>query len=132
MAASDPIADGLTKLRNASRARQVSTDVPYSGLFLQMLEVLKEEGFIRSYRAMGEENSKRTLRVYLKYVNKTPVMTHLVRMSKPGVRLYRKAKELPRVLDGLGLAVVTTSKGVMTDRQAYRQRIGGEIVCYVW
>ncbi len=132
MAASDPIADGLTKLRNASRARQPSTEVPYSGLFLQMLEVLKEEGFIRSYREMGEQNSKRTLRVYLKYVNKTPVITNLVRMSKPGLRLYRKAKKLPRVLDGLGLAVVTTSKGVMTDRQAYRQRIGGEVVCYVW
>ena len=132
MASSDPIADGLTKIRNASRAKHPTVDVRPSRFVAQILEVLKREGFIRAYKTVGESPAQRALRVYLKYAKKTQAITELTRISKPGVRMYRKAGELPRVLGGLGVAIVTTSKGVMTEREAYHQRIGGEVVCYVW
>ena len=132
MAASDPIADALTKIRNASRAKHPSVDVSPSRQLERILQVLKDEGFIRTYRAVGEEKTHRVFRVYLKYVKKIPAITQLIRMSKPGVRVYRKAAELPRVLNGLGVAVVSTSKGVMAEREAYRQHIGGELMCYIW
>ena len=98
----------------------------------QILAVLKQEGFIRTYKLVGEKPSQRTLRVYLKYQQKRAAITQLVRVSKSGTRVYRKATELPRVLRGLGLAIVTTSKGLMPERDAYHQHIGGEIICYVW
>ena len=132
MAVSDSIADGLTKLRNASRAKHPTVDLRASRMLEQVLAVLKQEGFIRTYKPVGEHPAQRTLRVYLKYMKKRPTITELVRVSKPGKRVYRKAAELPRVLGGLGLAIVTTSKGLMAERDAYRQRIGGEVVCYVW
>lgn len=132
MAVSDPIADGLTKIRNASRAKHPSVDVRPSRQMERVLQVLKDEGFIRTYRAVGESKTQRVFRVYLKYVKKTPAITQLIRMSKPGVRVYRKAAELPRVLNGLGTAVISTSRGVMTERDAYRQKLGGELMCYVW
>lgn len=132
MAVSDPIADGLTKIHNASRAKHLTVDVRPSRLMERILEVLKQEGFIRSYKPVGEVASQRRLRVYLKYTKKLPTINELIRMSRPGVRMYRKASELPRVLGGLGVAIVTTSQGVMTERDAYRKRIGGEVLCYVW
>ncbi len=141
MAISDPIGDGLTKIRNASRARHPSVDVRFSRVVAHVLDVLKQEGFIRTYKVLGERPSQRTLRVYLKYApapsdggraRNTPAITQLIRASKPGVRMYRKARALPRVLGGLGAAIVTTSKGIMTERDAYQQRIGGEVICYVW
>ena len=132
MAISDPIANGLTKIRNASRSKHPTVDVRPSRLLAQMLDVLKREGFIRAYKAVGETPAQRMLRVYLKYLNKTPAIMELVRVSKPGVRMYRKAKELPRVLGGLGTAIVSTSQGMMSEREAYRQGIGGEVICYVW
>jgi len=132
MAISDSIGDGLTKLRNASQALHPTVDLRASRMLEQILAVLKQEGFIRTYKTVGEQPTQRCLRVYLKYMKKRPVITQLVRVSKPGKREYRKAAHLPRVLGGLGLAVVTTSKGLMAEREAYRQRIGGEIVCYVW
>jgi len=132
MSISDPIADSLTKIRNASMAKHPSVDVRASRVVERILDVLKQEGLIRTYKAVGEAPSQRALRVYLKYVRKTPVISQLIRMSKPGVRRYRKAAELPRVLNGLGLAIISTSKGIMTEREAYRQRIGGEVMCYVW
>jgi len=132
MVSSDPIADGLTKIRNASRAKHPTVDVSASRFIERLLEVLKQEGFIRTYRAVGETPAQRAVRVYLKYARKTPAITQIVRISKPGVRRYRKAAELPRVLNGLGVAVISTSRGLMTDRDAYRQRIGGEVLCYVW
>ena len=128
----DPIADGLTKIRNASRAQHPTVDVRPSRLLARILEVLKQEGFIRAYKPVGETPPLQTLRVYLKYSKKAPAITELVRISKPGVRRYRKAGQLPRVLGGLGVAIVTTSRGVMTEREAYRQRTGGEVLCYVW
>ena len=132
MAANDTIADGLTRLRNASRAKHPTVDLRASRMVEQILAVMKQEGFIRTYKPVGEKPSQRTLRVYLKYQQKRSVITQLVRVSKSGARVYRKASELPRVLGGLGLAIVTTSKGLMPEREAYRQRIGGEVVCYVW
>ena len=132
MAGSDPIADGLTKIRNASRAKHPTVDVRPSRLLQQLLEVLKREGFIRTYKPIGEAPAQRALRVYLKYAKRTPTLVELIRVSKPGMRRYCKAGELPRVLVGLGVAIVTTSKGVMTEREAYQQRIGGEVLCYVW
>lgn len=129
---SDPIADGLTKIYNASQARHPTVEVRASRFMGQILEVLKQEGFIRSYKPMGETPAQRMLRVYLKYAKKTPAITQLKRVSTPGARRYRTARELPRVLGGLGVAIVSTSKGLMTERDAYRQRIGGEVICYVW
>ena len=132
MAVSDPISDGLTKIRNASMAKHPAVELAHSGMLLRLLEVLKQEGFIRTYKATGETPAQRRIRVYLKYVRKTPAITRLIRISKPGARIYRKASELPRVLRGLGIAVVSTSKGIITEREAYQQRIGGEVICYVW
>ena len=132
MVSSDPIADGLTKIRNASRAKHPTVEVQASRFLERLLDVLKQEGFIRTYRPMGETPAQRAFRVYLKYARNTPAITQIVRISKPGVRRYRKAVELPRVLNGLGVAIISTSRGVMTERDAYRQRIGGEVLCYVW
>ena len=132
MAINDPISDGLTKIRNASRAKHPAVDVRCSRFLTQILEVLKQEGFIRTYKVTGDTPAQRMLRVYLKYARKTPAITQLIRVSKPGVRRYRKARELPRVLGGLGVAIVSTSRGVIAERDAYQQRIGGEVICYVW
>ena len=128
----DLISDGLTKIRNASRAKHPSVDVKATKLLERILEVLKKEGFIRNYRAAGETPAQKNFRVYLKYARKTPAITQLIRISKPGVRRYRKAAELPRVLNGLGTAVISTSQGVMSEQEAYRQKIGGEVLCYIW
>lgn len=151
MAVTDPIADGLTKIANASRAQHPTVEVRASRLFERILDVLKQEGFIRTYKPVGQSPSTRMLRVYLKYAlpvraervveaagpawhvgKKTPAITRIVRVSKPGVRRYRNAKNLPRILGGLGIAILSTSKGLMTERDAYRRRIGGEVLCYVW
>lgn len=132
MSCSDPIADSLTKIRNASRAKHPTVEVRSSTFLARILDVLKREGFIRLYKPVGETAARRSLRVYLKYVNRTPVITELTRVSKPGVRRYCRATELPRVRRGLGVAVLSTSQGVMTEQEAYRQRLGGEVVCYVW
>ena len=132
MAVSDPISDGLTKIRNASRVKHPAVDVRFSKVFLKILDVLKQEGFIRTYKTIGERPADRMVRVYLKYAKKVPAITQLIRISKPGARIYRKASKLPRVLGGLGVAIVSTSKGIIAERDAYQQRIGGEVICYVW
>ena len=137
----DTIGNALTKIRNASRAHHPTVDVRFSKLFARILDVLKQEGFIRTYKAIGEDPASKMLRVYLKYgkgpasgapSKQTPAIAQLIRVSKPGVRTYRKSSELPRVLGGLGVAVVSTSRGLLTERDAYKQRIGGEVICYVW
>ena len=132
MGVTDPLADSLTKIRNGSRARFEAVDVKPSRATERVLDVLKQEGFIRGFKPIGETAVQRRIRVYLKYTKKTPAISHLVRVSKPGRRTYRKATHLPRVLRGMGVAVVSTSRGVMSEREAYRQRIGGEVVCYIW
>jgi small subunit ribosomal protein S8 len=132
MGASDPISDGLTKISNASRAGHPTVEVRASKFLAAILDVFKREGFIRAWKIMGETPAQRMFRVYLKYANKRPAITRLVRISTPGMRTYRKARKLPRVLGGLGVAVVSTSSGLMTEREAYHKRIGGEVICYVW
>ena len=128
----DPVADVLTKIRNASSAHLPTTDVRASKLTERILAVLKQEGFIRNYKAMGEA-PKKQIRVYLKYApDKTPAIKQVIRVSKPGQRRYRGIDKLPRVLGGLGRTILTTSKGIMTDRQARQDRVGGEVLCYVW
>ena len=129
---SDPIGDGLTKIRNASQAKHPTVEVRCSRLFAKILDVLKQEGFIRTYKTVGETPAQRMLRVYLKYAKRTPAIRQVIRVSKPGVRMYCRVSELPRVLGGLGVAIVSTSHGIMTEREAYHKRTGGEVICYVW
>jgi len=128
----DPVADMLTRIRNAVIARQDQTLMPASQLKLGVARILKEEGFIKDYELV-KEGQRRVLRVWLRYTGKKePVVTGLRRISKPGLRVYSKAAEMPRVLGGLGIAVVSTPRGLMTARQARRQNVGGEVLCYVW
>lgn len=132
MAVSDPIADVLTKIRNASRARHATVDVRASKFADRILDVMKREGFIRMFKTIGTEPTEKFCRVYLKYAQKKPAIEQVVRISRPGVRVYRNSKSLPRVRRGLGVAIVTTSSGVMTEREAYQKKLGGEVVCFVW
>ena len=132
MAAVDPIADGLTKVRNASRARHPSVDVPASKMMQRLLALLKEEGFIKALKPIGQPPHQQ-IRVYLKYgAGKLPAIVQVVRISRAGQRRYVTAEKLPRVLRGLGRAIVSTPQGLMTDSQARKQHLGGEVVCYVW
>jgi small subunit ribosomal protein S8 len=128
----DPIADMLTRIRNASRVYKDSVDIPYAKAKKAILDLLKAEGFIRNYDTL-ENDGHRILRVFLKYgANREHVITGITRISKPGLRVYVKGSEVPKVLGGLGVAVISTSRGMMTDRDARQQGIGGEVVCYVW
>jgi small subunit ribosomal protein S8 len=128
----DPVADMLTRIRNSVIARQDQTMMPASQLKLGLARILKEEGFIKDYELV-KEGQRRVLRIWPRYTGKKdPVITGLRRISKPGLRVYSKAAEMPRVLGGLGIAVVSTPRGLMTARQARRQNVGGEVLCYVW
>ncbi|MFQ5960147.1 MAG: 30S ribosomal protein S8 [Candidatus Methylomirabilales bacterium] len=129
---SDPIADALTRLRNANAAGHERVDMPSSRLKVEIARILKEEGFVKGYKVIEGENQG-TLRVYLKYgPGNERVLRGITRTSKPGLRVYTRARKVPRVLSGMGIAIVSTSKGVMTDREARRQAVGGEVLCYVW
>ena len=128
----DPIADMLTRIRNALTARHDFTDMPASKMKVSLAEALKQEGFIRDYE-MLEDGVKRTVRVHLAYTDRRePTITGLQRVSKPGLRVYVEKREVPRVYGGLGVAIVSTSKGLLTGREARRRGLGGEVVCYVW
>jgi small subunit ribosomal protein S8 len=128
----DPVADMLTRIRNASMAHHSNVDMPASNLKRAIAQTLKEQGFIKDYE-MLKDTKFPTLRLQLRYTGKRePVITGLRRISKPGMRIYRKSDELPRVLGGMGVAIVSTNRGVMTDREARRQNVGGEVLCYVW
>jgi len=132
MTISDPIADMLTRIRNAIMAKHDFVLVPASRMKLSIARILKEEGFISDYEVLRSK-PHRAIKIYLKYSDKNePVISGLERASKPGLRLYVAKKEIPRVYGGLGIAIVSTPKGVMTGQQAWRQRIGGELLCYVW
>ena len=132
MAISDPMADLLTKLRNASRARQEHVDVPGSRLKANVLDLLKREGFIRSYQWM-EVGAKKSLRVYLRFLpGRRPVLSELVRISKPGLRHYAGAADVKRVISGRGIAILSTSRGLMTDEEARQAKVGGEVLAKVW
>lgn len=132
MAMTDPIADLLTRIRNANVVRHEQLEVPASKLKRDIVDILKREGFIRDYEFI-EDNKQGVLRLFLKYgEDNQRVITGIKRISKPGLRVYAKADELPKVLNGLGIAVVSTSKGVLTDKEARQQAVGGEVLAYVW
>ncbi len=131
----DPIADMLTRIRNALLARHRSVDVPKSKLKVEIARILKEEGYVEDY-SVGDESPVPMIHIQLKYYGsrreRQPVITKLQRVSKPGRRVYRKRSELPIVLSGTGIAIITTPKGVMTAQTARREGVGGEVLCYIW
>jgi small subunit ribosomal protein S8 len=128
---SDPIADFLTRIRNASRAEHEKVDIPSSKLKLRMAEILKDEGFIKNFRII-EDNKQGMLRVYLKYAGSEKIISGIVRVSRPGRRIYVTKDKIPTILGGMGVAILSTSAGVMTDRQVRKQHLGGEVLAYVW
>jgi small subunit ribosomal protein S8 len=131
MSVTDPIADFLTRIRNASKAKLLRVDIPASKMKIQIAEILKNEKYIHDYTII-EDNKQNIIRIHLKYRGGIPAISGLKRISKPGLRIYKPAEQLPRVLNGLGTAVISTSKGLLTDKQARSQSIGGEVICYIW
>ncbi|MDJ0713445.1 MAG: 30S ribosomal protein S8 [Prochloraceae cyanobacterium] len=133
MSSKDTISDMLTRIRNACLVGHSTTIVPTTRMTRSIAKVLKEEGFIDSYQESGEGITKHLV-ISLKYKgkNRQPIIKTLKRVSKPGLRVYSNRKELPRVLGGIGIAIISTSRGIMTDREARRQGVGGEVLCYVW
>jgi small subunit ribosomal protein S8 len=128
----DPIADMLTRIRNANMVRHEKVEIPASTIKKEIARILKEEGFIRDAEFI-EDNKQGIIRVFLKYgPNNERVITGLKRISKPGLRVYAKSNEIPKVLGGLGIALISTSAGVMTDKQARQAHVGGEVLAYVW
>lgn len=133
MATNDTISDMLTRIRNATLAKHQTTAIPATKLTVSIARVLKQEGFIADFEETGE-NIDRRLVVSLKYEgkNRQSIIKRLKRVSKPGLRVYSNSKELPRVLGGIGVAIISTSKGILTDREARKQGVGGEVLCYIW
>jgi small subunit ribosomal protein S8 len=132
MVTTDPIADLITRIRNANRANHEKVDIPASKMKQEVVRLIKEEGFIRNYKVL-EDRRQGMIRVFLKYgPNRERIINEVERVSKPGRRVYTTADRIPRVLGGLGVAILSTSHGIMTDRQARRARVGGEVLCYIW
>ena len=132
MSMTDPISDLLTRIRNATSVRHDRTDVPASKMKLEIAKILKQEGYIRTFK-MIEEGPQGTIRIYLKYADDgEPVIHGLKRVSRPGCRIYSRVEDLPKVQNGLGVAVVSTNRGVLTDEQARGLRVGGEVLCEIW
>jgi small subunit ribosomal protein S8 len=131
MAVTDPIADFLTRIRNASKARKLRVDIPASNMKKNLAEILKKQNFVKDFSVI-EDNKQNIIRVELKYTNGSPAISGLKRISKPGLRIYKDSKELPRVLNGLGIAVISTPNGLLTDKEAKTKSVGGEVVCYIW
>ncbi len=131
MTISDPISDMLNRIRNGIMARHDSVLVPNSRMKLAIAKILKEEGFISDYEVL-KGKPQRAIKIHLKYSNNQSAVTGLERVSKPGLRVYAQRKEIPRVYGGFGIAIVSTPRGVMTGKKAYRLGIGGELLCYVW
>ena len=127
----DPIADMLTRIRNANAQKHETVDIPASKLKKSIAEILLEEGYIKAFEEI-DDNAQGIIRITLKYVNKQKVISGLKRISKPGLRVYATKDELPKVLGGLGIALISTSKGIMTDKQARKEGIGGEVLAFVW
>ena len=130
MPVSDPIADFLTRIRNAQKARHSTIELPASNIKVDIAKILKEQGFISDYQKI-EDGVQGTLKVALKYYNRKPAINELKRVSTPGRRLYIGVENLPKVRRGLGIAIVSTSKGVITDKEAKKMNIGGEVLCYI-
>src|SRR5579859_840952 len=132
MAITDPIADMLTRIRNAQMARHPKVDVPASKLKMEIARILKEEGFIMNFKP-AEDGAKKSIRIYLKYTpGNVPVISRIERVSRPGCRVYVGSKDVPRVLGGLGINILTTPRGVMTGAMARKENVGGEVLCHVW
>lgn len=131
MPVTDSIADFLTRIRNASKAKKPRVDIPSSNLKKNLADILKKYNFIEDY-AIIEDNKQGIIRVTLKYTNGVSAINGLKRISTPGLRVYKSFDQLPRVLNGLGITVISTSKGLMTDKEARKETVGGEIVCYIW
>lgn len=132
MVTTDPIADLITRIRNANRANHEKVDIPASKMKQEVVRIIKEEGFIRNFKVL-EDRRQGMIRVFLKYgPNRERIINEVERVSKPGRRVYTTADRIPRVLGGLGVAIISTSHGIMTDRQARRARVGGEVLCYIW
>lgn len=132
MVMTDPIADMLTRIRNANTVKHEKMELPASKIKREIADILKREGFVKDYEFI-EDNKQGVLRIFLKYgANDAHVITGIKRISKPGLRVYAKADEVPRVLNGLGIAIVSTSKGMLSDKEARNQSVGGEVLAYVW
>lgn len=132
MQITDTIADMLTRIRNANSAKHPTVDVPASNMKKQIAQILVDEGYIKSFRVI-DDDKQGVIRITLKYTeNKTQVITGLRRVSKPGLRIYSNSKDMPKVMKGLGIAIVSTSKGIMTDREARKNNVGGEVLAFVW
>ena len=128
----DPIADMLTRIRNASQARHATVDVPASNMKKAIAQILVDEGYVKSY-TVAEDNKQGVITITLKYTETgAPVITGLRRISKPGLRIYTSCEDMPKVLKGIGTAIVSTPKGVMTDKQARKENVGGEVLAFVW
>ena len=128
----DPISDMLTRIRNANLVRHASVEVPASNMKKTIAQILSDEGFIKGFEVV-EDGKQGTIKINMKYdENKDRVITGLKRISKPGLRVYAKRNEVPRVLGGLGVAIISTSHGIMSDKQARKEGLGGEVICYVW
>lgn len=130
----DPISDFLTRIRNASSAKHRIVDIPASNLKKEMTKILFEKGYILNYKFVEGENPQGVIKIALKYhpVSKVPAIKSLTRVSKPGLRKYAPSANLPRVINGLGIAIISTSKGVITDKEARKEKVGGEVLCYIY
>jgi len=131
MPVTDPIADFLTRIRNAVKARKKFVDIPSSKMKIGMAEILRDSNYVRDLNVI-EDNKQNVLRVFLKYVNDEPSISGLKRISTPGLRQYTDKDSIPRVLNGLGIAIISTPKGLLTDKQARIENVGGEVICHVW
>ena len=133
MVTTDPIADMLTRIRNAASSKHKTVDIPASNMKLAIAKILFDEGYIKSFEEIKEENNQGIIRITLKYTeNGKKVIDGLKRISKPGLRVYASKDELPKVLNGLGIALISTSKGIMTDKEARKEGLGGEVLAYIW
>jgi small subunit ribosomal protein S8 len=131
MSVTDPISDFLVRIRNASKAKKIRVEIPASNMKLGLAEILKKENYIIDY-AVVEDSKQNIIKIVLKYRDGVSAITGLKRISKPGLRIYKDASELPRVLNGLGTAIISTSKGLLTDKEAKNLSVGGEVICYIW
>ena len=131
MQMSDVIADMLTRIRNANDAKHESVEIPASNMKKAIADILANEGYIKGYQII-DDNKQGTIKVTLKYVGKQKAITGIRRVSKPGLRVYANCEDMPRVMNGLGIAIVSTSKGVMTDKKARKENVGGEVLAFVW
>jgi small subunit ribosomal protein S8 len=132
MVMTDPIADMLTRIRNSNNAKHETVDIPASNIKKSLANILLEEGFVKGFDVI-EDGKQGIIRVQLKYgADKEKIITGLKRISKPGLRVYVKSDEIPRVLGGLGIAILSTSNGIVTDKVARKEKVGGEVICYVW